>query len=102
MGAVRCSIHAHQIGGPMACRHLSADIWGRVTTRPFHEYRGDFLDDGTVMLDVAICLDCAARLSVPEQGVVSSRIFESIDPVPVCSECWHTLSRQGSDPGDDA
>jgi hypothetical protein len=102
MGAVRCSSHGHQIGGPMACRHLSADIWGGVATRPFRECHGDFFDDGTMMLDVAICMDCVARFSIPAGSVANSQILQSIDPVPVCPECWHKLSMQRSDPGNDA
>ena len=72
MGAVRCSIHGHQIRGPMTCRHLSADIWGGVTTRRFREYRGDFFDVGTMVLEVAICIDWVARFSFPARGVAKA------------------------------
>jgi hypothetical protein len=100
MGAVRCTIHGHQIGEPMACRHLSADVWGGVTTRPFQEFRGDFFDDGTVLLNVALCTDCVARFCVSARVAVDSRILESADPVPLCPECWRKLSRQCSGPSD--
>ena len=57
MSAVRCPVHGHEIGGPMACGHLNADVWGGATTRPFQEFPGDFFDDGTLVLTVALCTE---------------------------------------------
>ena len=93
MGAVRCcTIHGHQVGGPMACRHLSSDVWAGETTRPFQEFKADFFDDGTLVLNVALCKDCVVKFGVSEQPALNSQILESTDPAPVCPECWRQLS----------
>jgi hypothetical protein len=92
MGAVRCTIHGHQIGGPMACRHLSNDVWGGKITRPFQEFKGDFFDDGAMVVPVVLCTDCVAGFCASDQVALNSQILEPADPVPVCPECWRKLS----------
>jgi hypothetical protein len=91
MGAVRCGIHGHQAGGPMTCRHLSGDVWSGENIRPFQEFTGDFFDDGKMVLRVALCTDCVVIFCASEQVALDSQILESVDPVPVCAECWRTL-----------
>src|SRR4051812_13554074 len=91
MGAVRCRIHGHQVAGPMACRHLCGDVWAGETIRPFQEFTGDFFNDGKMVRNVVLCMDCVVKLGVSEQASLNSQILESADPAPVCPECWRTL-----------
>jgi hypothetical protein len=87
MGAVRCTIHGHQVGGPMACRHLSSDVWAGETTRPFQEFKADFFDDGTLVLGA----ECRAlqglrrkvwRFRATGSQLANSRIHRSSTRVP--------------------
>jgi hypothetical protein len=98
MSAVLCNIHGDQRGGPQACRHLRVGIREGAPIRAFQEFRGDFFDDGALVLDVVLCAECVATLPVSAQGTLDSRILESLDLVPVCPKCWRNWSRQSSTP----
>ena len=93
MGAVRCTIHGHQLAGLMACRHISADIWGVVPVREFQVFRADLFGEATVVMDLALCADCTSRFGPFANGEVDTKLCEQIDPLPVCPVCWHDVAR---------
>jgi hypothetical protein len=76
----------------MTCCHLSGDVRGREALRPFQEFTGDCFDDGSVVLNVALCTDCVVKFCVADQVALNSQTLECADPAPVCPECWRTLS----------
>ena len=96
MGAVRCQIHGHQIGGPLTCRHIAADIWAATPTRPFQNFKGDLFDDGVAVFDLALCVSCVTELSPPTTGALEARRCEKADPMPVCLLCWREFSAERS------
>jgi hypothetical protein len=73
MGAVRRKIHGHQIGGPMACRYLSADVWEGATTRPYQEFRGEFF--GASRSGVFVSGRVSASVSLGSFGVTVDDAF---------------------------
>jgi Trk K+ transport system NAD-binding subunit len=88
MGAVQCQFHGHQLGGPLGCKHLARDLSSQVAVRPYRQLRSDFLDDGSVVLDVAFCAQCLSTLGLDKADTVSAATLGSENMVPLCPQCW--------------
>ncbi len=79
MGAVICEVHGKQ-GGPLCCQHVLAGSYGRLSTSPPADPSGlafvriDLLDDGSEMLGVFMCQECAAQFGRISGEVLAASI----------------------------
>ena len=88
MGAVQCQFHGYQLGSPLGCEHLVRDLSNQAAVRPYRQLRSDFFDDGSVMLDVALCAQCLSTLGLNKADTVSAATLGSENIVPLCPQCW--------------
>lgn len=99
MGRVLCDRHGGQ-QGPLSCQHVldgSDGVESPVASADPHAVvflRVDLLDDGSEMLDVALCRECATRFARETGEVLAGRYFGDEGALPwICPVCNPCLER---------
>jgi hypothetical protein len=96
MGLVRCSRHGDQIG-PLTCDHIHSEHHAIPDEiEAFVQFQIDLVDDGSVLLDAALCANCAKTVPVSSGETVSGRRSEERDfpyVAPICGLCFAELRR---------
>ena len=99
MGLVRCEEHGEQ-QGPLCCQHVLDGSYGQGPSPPKTDpgalaaLRIDLLDDGSEMLDIVICRECAVRFGRSNGEVLASNYFGDDQALPwICPTCKPCLER---------
>jgi hypothetical protein len=100
MGLVVCDTHGPQ-QGPLCCQHVLDGSYGRTSSqvtaadpRRVAFLRIDLLDDGSEMVDVVVCQECALRFGRVTGEILAGRHFGDENALPwVCPVCTPCLER---------
>jgi hypothetical protein len=100
VGINRCPEHGDQTG-PLCCRHVIDAVRARSgLTSPIVPFELDFMDDGTLILDLALCASCAATSQLQPRSRVSGRLWETGSEggtypwvAPTCHICVNALNK---------
>ena len=93
MGAIRCNLHGIQIGSPLGCRHLVQDLQGGSDARPHRQMQSDYMGDGSVVLEIALCIECVTDLDLHESQRLDPVRIDNESFVSLCPRCWRDRSR---------
>jgi hypothetical protein len=94
MASVQCKIHGLQLGHPLGCPHLSSDLLARGSIGSYRLFACDYLDDGSVELDIVICNSCIASFDLAHAASIDASSLEAVGVIPLCSECWRDASNR--------
>jgi hypothetical protein len=86
MGKELCQIHGGQIG-QLCCPHVEAATRGHSALTPNETVRTsvDLLDDGTELMPIVYCQECAAQFGITQDSLLPSRVLDEEGRIPYCS-----------------
>ena len=94
MGAINCSKHDRQTDCPLCCEHVSFAVHSNHASIKYECLYMDFMDDGSLLIDVLICQSCIEWYDIDINAMLSGETCEKQSeqgafPVitPICPEC---------------